>query len=169
MKSRILAVAGMLLASVTLAACGDDEADTTDTTTPVVDTTPAPAPEAAPPAMEPAVPAMEPAPPAMTPAAATVPLTLADIRGNWATDLAACATPTEVTTIAEDAFTGGGMNCTVTGTTPGTNGLDVAVSCTMTGAATPLEETWTVTAPATPINEITLNMGGDALTLVRCP
>lgn len=73
MKSRILAVAGVLLASATLAACGDDtpEEDTDVVVPPVViepapEPAPAPTPEPAPaPAVEPApAPAADPAAPA---------------------------------------------------------------------------------------------------------
>lgn len=176
-----MALASLMLAGAMLAACGDDTPDEpADTPEPAAELTPAPpameaeppAMAAAPPAMEAAPPAMEAAPPAMAaappPAGATVAITMDDITGNWAADAAACATPTEITTIAADAFTGGGMNCTVTGTTPLPTGLDVNLTC-QTAAAGAINETWTFTATETPVNAVTVNMGGDTIALVRCP
>ncbi|MGD9738952.1 MAG: hypothetical protein AB7O56_03260 [Bauldia sp.] len=174
-RSRISALASIMLVGAFLAACGDDTADEpTDTTpAPAAELTPAPpAMEAAPPAMAATPPAMEAAPPAMAatppPAGATVALTMEDIAGNWAADAAACAIPTEITVIAADAFTGGGMNCTVNGTTPVATGLDVALTC-QTAAAGVINETWTFTANATPVDAVEVNMGGDMIALVRCP
>jgi hypothetical protein len=176
MTSRLLTVAAVLLSTVTLTACGQETPTTPTAEAPVVPAAP-PAMEAAPPAMEAAPPAMEAAPPAMAPApgdpippaGVTATLTLGDITGRWAADAAACTTEAEITTITADAFTGGGLNCTVTSATPGTAGLDVILSCMIDGA--PIVEAWTITPveTAAPFNTIEIGMGGDVATLVRCP
>lgn len=175
---RAVALAGTFLAALSLAACGDDT-DTPDTNTPAAAVTPAPeagapAMEAAAPAMEAAAPAMEAAAPAMAalPAAdaAAATLTLTQLVGNWAADLPACSTPTEITTVTETTFSGGGLTRTVTSATPGATGLDVVLAGTVDNA--PVSETWTFTPAGTtpPLTSVNVMMGGEtAVTWVRCP
>jgi hypothetical protein len=171
---RAIALAGTFLAALTLAACGDDTDTATDTTTPAttLETAP-PAMQATPPAMQATPPAMEAAPPAMaaTPAGETATtLTLANLVGAWAADIAACNTPSEVTTITATTFSGGGMTRTVTSATPGVDGLDVVLAGTIDNA--PITETWTFEPAGTtpPLTSVSVTMGGEtAVTWVRCP
>lgn len=179
---RAIALAGSFLAALTLAACGDDadDAATNTTTTPTTLEAAPPTMQAAPPAMQATPPAMEAAPPAMeaapnamaaTPAGDTAgALTLSNLVGAWATDLAACSTPSEVTTITLTNFSGGGMTRSVSSTNPGVGGLDVVLAGTIDNA--PITETWTFTPAGTtpPLTSVNVTMGGEtAVTWVRCP
>lgn len=168
---RALALAGSFLAALTLAACGDDTDDTPTTTT-TLETT-QPTMQAAPPAMQATPPAMEAAPPAMA-AAPTAggagTLAIADLVGGWATDLAACATASEVTTITLANVSGGGLTRTISSSAAGANGLDVVLVGTIDNA--PVTETWTFAPAGTtpPLTSVTVAMGGEAaMTWVRCP
>lgn len=169
---RAIALAGSFLAALTLAACGDDAEDTATNTTPALETT-QPAMQAAPPAMQATPPAMEAAPPAMaaTPAGGgATTLAIADLVGGWATDLAACATPSEVTTITLTNVSGGGLTRTVSSAAAGAAGLDVVLAGTVDNA--PITETWTFTPAGTtpPLTSVSVVMGGEpAVTWVRCP
>jgi len=164
---RSIALAGTFLAALTLAACGNESNNAANTTPPATTL------ETAPPAMQATPPAMEAAPPAMaaTPAGdmATT-LTIGNLVGAWATDTAACNTPSEVTTITATTFSGGGMTRTVSAATPGVDGLDVVLNGTIDNA--PITETWTFEPVGTtpPLTTVSVTMGGEtAVTWIRCP
>jgi hypothetical protein len=168
----IFGLAAVLAATLTLVACGDDDATTPVATNEAVP----PAMEAAPPAMEAAPPAMNATPPATPVTPPTTPvtppagggLTLAAITGRWAPNATACGVAANETVIATDTVTRGTVTCTINSATPGLVGLQLALSCT--GGAAPTTETWTVAAPsvAPPVTAIGITAGTDTQALVRC-
>ncbi len=194
MKMHGLGLAAVMAATLALAACGGDDDDPADTTTPVanIEATPPtmtatpPAMQATPPTMAATPPAMQATPPTMqaTPPtmAATPPaggvappagaiggeLTLAAISGRWAASPTACGVAAEETVIATETITRGAVNCTINSATPGLVGLQLALSCT--GGPAPTTETWTVAAASItqPIAAIGITAGTDVQALVRC-
>src|SRR5688572_16590179 len=123
MRMNVFGLAAVLVGTLTLAACGDD-----DTTTPVANNEAVPpAMEAAPPAMEAAPPAMNASPPATPVRPPTTPvtppagggLTLAAITGRWAPSATACGVAAQETVIATDTITRGAVTCTINSATPG--------------------------------------------------
>jgi hypothetical protein len=183
MRITSIALLGSLAAALTLAACGNNDDDTPeDPVTPAAEA-PAetPTPAAEPPAMAadtPAPAAETPAPAAETPAPAAdapamaadtpaVALTLADVVGLWAETTEACATA-DTLTIAPDVIATGPNACIITAIEETATGLTVNILCPVTGGE-PNPMTWTIAATgAAPFNQITVAMGEEMTTFVRC-